>query len=184
MPLVRLFMLWWTANAASAHHFTVPVPSDSKAITRFLMPLIHFRILTSFLSSYLSVSITRVVRNATPIRMLGHTLLHKKIRFATIVCKACEIFFISLHAVSFTSKKWFAAGVIASPYYLLGRSSTIFKGSPSDLFIPCRDCGNPASFPGSSVPFLGGLSVPLISGFLADLTDQSVHRISIYVVDL
>ena len=74
-------MSWCTANTASTHHFTVPVPSDSKVSTRSLLPLIYFSMRNNFLSLSSSGSLTRVVMKATPVSISGRTRLHRKRNF-------------------------------------------------------------------------------------------------------
>ena len=104
-----------TDNAASTHHFIVPVPSGSKASTRYLVPLIYFSMRANFLSSSSSGSLTRVVSKSTPFRMYGRAHLHRKINFAMIVWNARASLLLNLRTVSLTSKIWFAAGVMDLP---------------------------------------------------------------------
>ena len=145
IPPLCLFMLWWTVNAASTHHFTVPVPSDSKVIMRSLVLMIYFRMRPSFLLFSSSGSLTLLVINYTLVRMYGCACLHIKGSLATIVWNAWASLSLRLRAISFTSKIWFDAGVMDSPWYLSGRSSRIFLGSLSCRYLPCSSCGGQAS---------------------------------------
>ena len=81
IPPVWIFMSWCTTNSASAHHFTVPVPSYSKVSTRYLVPLRYFSMRDNFLSSSLSGSLNHIVRKATPVRISARACLHRNINF-------------------------------------------------------------------------------------------------------
>ena len=57
--------------------------------------------------------LTRVVRKVTPVRMSGHSRLHRKRNFSTMVWNICVYFLLNFCAVSLNSKRWFVAGVMA-----------------------------------------------------------------------
>ena len=99
---VWLFMSCCNNNAASTHHFTIPVPSDSKVSTRSLVPLRYFSMRNNFLSSYLLGSLTRVVRKVTPVRISSRTRLHRKSNFSTVVWNAWAAFSLNLRTISLT----------------------------------------------------------------------------------
>ena len=115
IPPVWLFVSWCTVNAASTHHFTVTVPSDSRVSTRSLVPLRYFSIRNNFLSLSSSSSLTCVLRKSIPVRMSVRTRLHRKIIFATMVWSAWASFSFNFCVILLTSKRWFTAGVIALP---------------------------------------------------------------------
>ena len=157
MPPVWIFVPWWTANAASTHHFTVSLPLDSNVSIRSLMPLWYFRIFLSFLSSSSLSSFTWVVSNSTVIRMLGRACLHRNSSSDTIVWNTWASLLLSLRAVSFPSKILFAAGAMPAPWYLSCRSSRIILDILSCWYLLFSARGSRSSSPGIHVPFLGGL---------------------------
>ena len=115
IPPVWLFMSWFTVNAASTHHFTIPVPSYSKVSTRSLVPLRYFSMRSNFLSLSSSGSLTCIFVKATPVRMSSRSRFHRKSIFSTMVLNAWAFFLLNLRAVPLTSKRRFSAGVMALP---------------------------------------------------------------------
>jgi hypothetical protein len=64
-------MLEWTANAASIHHFKMPVPLALRIRGRMHVPLRYFIRWTSFLQSSLLGAHTLIIMNAIAVQVLG-----------------------------------------------------------------------------------------------------------------
>jgi hypothetical protein len=68
-------MLGWTVNAASTHHFKMPVPLELRISGSMRMPLRYFIRWDSLFQLSLSGACTLVIKNAIAVQVLGLALL-------------------------------------------------------------------------------------------------------------
>ena len=115
-PLVWIIMSWWTKNITPTHHLMVLDPCDSRINTSSQVLGRYLRRWIILFLSYLSVSLTIVVRKFIPVSISGHACFLKNRSLSMMVWKICASYSLIFCVVLFTSNKWLAAGVTVLPF--------------------------------------------------------------------